>query len=118
MYRIPCSCGSVYIGETGRSVSTRISEHERCVRGHHSSKSAVAEHSLQIGHNILFREAKALSHSPFFYQRKIREGIEIFKHPNNFNRDEGWSLSPLWKSVIPLADVSLSPDGIGLNSQV
>ncbi|KAK5643154.1 hypothetical protein RI129_006999 [Pyrocoelia pectoralis] len=101
--RIPCSCGLVYIGETGRSVSTGISEHERCVRRHRSSKSAVAEHSLQNGHNILIQEAKSLPHSPFFYQRNIREGVEIFKHPNNFNRDEGWSLSP---------------NGIGLNNQV
>ncbi|XP_076391768.1 uncharacterized protein LOC143265172 [Megachile rotundata] len=29
VYKILCSCGQVYIGETGRSVNTRVKEHER-----------------------------------------------------------------------------------------
>ncbi|CAK9823993.1 hypothetical protein ANTRET_LOCUS2231 [Anthophora retusa] len=32
VYKIPCTCGKVYIGETGRSVTTRLKEHERCTR--------------------------------------------------------------------------------------
>ncbi|XP_076390580.1 uncharacterized protein LOC105662853 [Megachile rotundata] len=32
VYKIPCSCGQIYIGETGRSVNTRLTEHECCAR--------------------------------------------------------------------------------------
>ena len=29
VYRIPCECGKVYVGETGRSMHERIKEHDR-----------------------------------------------------------------------------------------
>ena len=29
VYKIPCECGKVYIGETGRSMHERIKEHDR-----------------------------------------------------------------------------------------
>ena len=29
VYRIPCECGEVYIGETGRPMQDRMKEHER-----------------------------------------------------------------------------------------
>jgi len=32
VYRIPCSCGSVYIGTTNHSVNMRIAEHKRSWR--------------------------------------------------------------------------------------
>ncbi|PNF19831.1 hypothetical protein B7P43_G12503 [Cryptotermes secundus] len=32
IYRIPCECGKVYIGQTGRSVDTRLKEHQRHLR--------------------------------------------------------------------------------------
>jgi len=43
VYRIPCSCGQVYIGETKRRLKTRLKEHrDACERGM-MEKSAVAE---------------------------------------------------------------------------
>ena len=30
VYKIPCECGKVYIGETGRSFNTRFKEHKAC----------------------------------------------------------------------------------------
>ena len=29
VYKIPCECGKVYIGETGRAMQDRIKEHDR-----------------------------------------------------------------------------------------
>ena len=31
VYRIPCECGLVYIGETGRNLSLRLKEHKTTV---------------------------------------------------------------------------------------
>ena len=32
IYKIPCECGDVYIGETGRNLKQRMEEHKRAVR--------------------------------------------------------------------------------------
>ena len=44
IYRIPCSCGQVYIGETRQRLETRLKEHsDACERGM-IEKLAVVEH--------------------------------------------------------------------------
>ncbi|XP_076226777.1 uncharacterized protein LOC143174896 [Nomia melanderi] len=95
IYKIPCSCGKVYIEETGRSVSTRLIEHSRCTRLKYT-QSAVAEHQLTTGHTIQFEEAKILTRCKDYFLRKYRESIEILKHPNNINRDR-WYFATLLK---------------------
>jgi len=47
IYKIPCECGKVYIGQSGRSVQLRIKEHERHIRLAQPDKSIVAEHSFK-----------------------------------------------------------------------
>ena len=52
VYRIPCSCGQVYIGETKRRLETRLKEHrDACERGM-MERSAVAEHAWEHHHPI------------------------------------------------------------------
>ena len=56
VYRIPCSCGQVYIGETKRRLETRLKEHrDACERGM-MEKSAVAEHAWEHHHPIHWEE--------------------------------------------------------------
>ena len=45
VYEVPCSCGKVYIGETIRTLETRIKEHKRACRDSDYKKSAIAEHT-------------------------------------------------------------------------
>lgn len=45
VYIIPCSCGTPYIGEMGRSISQRISEHAADLKHRRSKSSALAEHA-------------------------------------------------------------------------
>jgi hypothetical protein len=42
VYRIPCECGEVYIGQTGRSIEARCKEHLRHIRLEQPEESAVA----------------------------------------------------------------------------
>ena len=50
VYKIPCSCGSFYIGETVRRLGTRVKEHrEACIHGN-TKKSAVSEHAWTYQH--------------------------------------------------------------------
>jgi hypothetical protein len=41
VYRTPCECGKVYIGQTGRSVGARLKEHQRHIHLEHPDKSGV-----------------------------------------------------------------------------
>jgi hypothetical protein len=49
VYRIPCECGKVYIGQTGSLIKSRLNDHHRHIRLHHPEKSAVAEHGINWG---------------------------------------------------------------------
>jgi len=100
VYEIPCSCGAVYVGETKRLISTRLQEHIRHTKNEDCEKSAVAEHSQETKHGILFDKTKVLAKVDFRHPRKVREAIEIRKRPNNFNKEDSLRLSASWHTVI------------------
>ncbi|XP_032686437.1 uncharacterized protein LOC116851269 [Odontomachus brunneus] len=52
VYKIPCSCGKVYIGETGRKISTRIKEYQRYTKYGHFAQSALAGWRLDTPYNM------------------------------------------------------------------
>jgi hypothetical protein len=71
-------CGKVYIGETGRTIETRIKEHRRHYRLGQLEKSASAEHSILENYCIHWKEAGMLckTHSGY-WDRIIKEAIHI-----------------------------------------
>ena len=60
VYRIPCKCGKVYIGETGRAKQDRIKEHDRDIRLALTETSAVSEHAHNTGHKPLWKKLSLL----------------------------------------------------------
>ena len=54
VYKIPCTCGKVYIGETTRRLETRVREHQNACRRGEFDKSAIAEHAWTDHHPILW----------------------------------------------------------------
>jgi predicted GIY-YIG superfamily endonuclease len=100
VYRIPCECGRVYIGQTGRSMDIRLKEHQRHIRLEHPDKSAIAEHSIDQAHHIQFHNASILATKTRYMDRIVREAIEIELHPYNINREGGFCLSKSWKPSI------------------
>ncbi|XP_068692347.1 uncharacterized protein [Montipora foliosa] len=100
VYRIPCECGKVYIGETGRPMQDRIKEHERDIRLAHTQTSAVSEHANNTGHTPLRNEVKFIDRDPHWYTRRVKEAIYIRLHPNNTNRDSGIEIPEAWMPTI------------------
>ncbi|XP_078361584.1 uncharacterized protein LOC144645943 [Oculina patagonica] len=75
VYRIPCECGKVYIGETGRPMQDRIKEHDRDIRLARTQTSAVAEHTNNTGHYPLWNEVKFIDRDSHWYTRRVKEAI-------------------------------------------
>jgi hypothetical protein len=95
--RMTCGwwCSQVYIGQTGCSTDTMLKEHQWHICQEHPDKSAMAEHSINLGHHtaILSTKSRCLDHI-------IREASEIEHHPNSMNREDGSCLSKSWKPLI------------------
>jgi hypothetical protein len=100
VYSIPCECGEVCIGQTGCSIETRVKEHQRHIRLYHPEKSVVAEHSINLGYQIQLLNTNILTKQSRRTDWVIREVIEIKLHPDNMNREDGLSLSRVWKPLI------------------
>ena len=103
VYKIGCICGDVYIGETSRSMSTRIKEHKAACRLGKFERSAVAEHAWQDGHSIEWDNAEILDTATGFISRRTKEALHIKLRTTptcRMNRDEGRDLSPIWLSTL------------------
>ncbi|XP_075923264.1 uncharacterized protein LOC142924610 [Petromyzon marinus] len=102
VYKLKCLCGSSYIGETKRHISDRIREHKADLKHGRTNSSAVADHCYNsVGsHDIDFSKTEVLCKPTGYHERFVHEAIHIYKHRDNFNREDGFRLSNHWKDVL------------------
>lgn len=101
IYKVKCSCGKCYIGESGRRVSDRMNEHKKDVE-YGKKTSAIFEHILENKScNFKWDEVKVLKKSKEVYVRKFIENemIEKFKD-STINRNVGLAPNVLWKKLL------------------
>ena len=92
VYQIPCTqCNEVYIGETGRPLKTRISEHKRAV-GTGDVRNANAVHWMRTGHSMDWGAAAVVDRASRWRERKVKESVYI-KSRRTYNMDSGFPLS-------------------------
>ena len=73
VYKIKCcDCQASYIGETGKNLSTRLTEHKRATRNGDVNKH-IAEHHLKTKHQIDWDSATCITYSTDYYQRLTLE---------------------------------------------
>ncbi|XP_072017752.1 uncharacterized protein [Amphiura filiformis] len=93
IYSIPCgSCDQVYIGETGRTLKKRTSEHQR-------DTDSGNTHVWQNQHDIDWDNTKILDMNTKWSERKFMEAWHIHSTPDNFNRDKGVDIPPEWNRL-------------------
>uniref|UniRef100_A0A1B0CW48 GIY-YIG domain-containing protein n=1 Tax=Lutzomyia longipalpis TaxID=7200 RepID=A0A1B0CW48_LUTLO len=82
VYRISCgACEGVYVGTTGRMLTTRVREHFRdCrtpIQREKAAASALCEHSHDTGHVFRFDEAEILDTHQHYGKRLMLEALHI-----------------------------------------
>ena len=96
VYKVSCSCEICYTGEIGRSFNTRLKEHKADIKNERIRTSALAEHSLKTKHQLFQEDTKILAKEDHYFKRKLREALEIRKHPSNLNRDGSVEVITSW----------------------
>ena len=89
----------VILGETGRTLKTRLTEHQRNCRNGEVQRSGVAQHSIEDDHRIDWKESVVIDREMNLYKRRVKEALYIWKFPK-FNQDQCLIVSPLWNGVI------------------
>ena len=102
MYHISCdNCVDSYIGERGRSLKSRFSEHKRTS----SVNSEVSRHINcdHPDHSITLHNVRILEMVPTWFEREVRESIQIRINNPTLNKDAGrYNLLPVWNNILKI----------------
>jgi Reverse transcriptase (RNA-dependent DNA polymerase) len=96
IYEIPMTCNKSYIGETGRQLKSRISEHKSACKFHHIEKSGIAEHCISCKCGANWGEVKVLAAEPNRFKRQIRESLEMEKAGHKNYGSKSYMLPRTW----------------------
>jgi hypothetical protein len=78
----------------------QVKEIIRAYRLEYLEKSAVAEDSVDFGHNIQFHNTFILDTKTGYTEGAVREATETKLHPNNMSREAVICLSKSWKPPV------------------
>jgi len=98
VYSIPCECELEYVGETKRSIETRIKDHKKHIEKEQWDKSAVAAHYNDSKHKILY-ETKIVAQSDNKYELRFKEALAI-RSVKNMNQDNGAEIPRIWVDTL------------------
>ena len=84
-------CDDKYVGETGRTLKTRVEEHQKPISDSEKyvQGTAVQEHMCAKEHQFSWDQVSIIKREDNKLRRKIKEGIEIHKRNPVMNRDPG-----------------------------
>ena len=98
VYKVKCSdCQASYIGETGRNLNTRLTEHKRATRNGDVNNHISGHHRL-TNHKIDWDSAECLTYSTNYFQRLTLESWYTNLEQTPINRCQ--QLPPPYKRLI------------------
>jgi len=80
----------------------RTSTLETKLKLKHTTQSALSEYNIETDHQILFDKTTIIATTTSYFPRKYREAIEIQKHSDNLNKDNGYNINKIWKPILPV----------------
>ena len=99
VYQITCpQCQHLYVGETGRTLATRMKDHT----SHNFQPTAVGDHCRDHGHVINMNNVVVLAREEGWIKRKVHEAIEIKTIQPTINRDQGFDLPAIYSEILPV----------------
>ena len=107
VYKLPCNnCPSMYIGETGRSLSIRMSEHMRDVRNEKETSGVYIHTKLNPSHECNPSNATIIYKEERQQHRKFKESLLISRTSNyNCNLEAGQFINPIWSAIFHSASL-------------
>ena len=99
VYSVDCQCGHTYVGETGRTLNTRLKEHMRAVQ-RHDLNNGISVHANSAEHNIRWKSAQVIHREQHWMKRKLLESLYIRDNQNStMNLDNGLRSNPTWVTL-------------------
>lgn len=101
VYKIKCNnCTKVYIGQTSRSLKSRITSHRSDIRLKKNT-CALAEHSIENDHQPNYEEVQVLDTHASYNKRCFLEMSRILQEPSSMNkRSDIAGLSTIYSFLI------------------
>jgi len=86
VYKINCkNCDASYVGQTGRQLKTRISEHKNHINRKTSAHSVITEHRLHTNHDFDWERVEILDVERNYNKRIVSEMVNIKCQKNGIN---------------------------------
>ncbi|KYM95047.1 hypothetical protein ALC62_14318 [Cyphomyrmex costatus] len=86
VYKIHCKdCDATYVGQTKRTLNTRIKEHKNDIRKTSGNFSVVSEHRINFDHDFCWNDVEILDNERFSYKRQIAEMLHINLQNHSLN---------------------------------
>ena len=103
VYQIPCkNCDFTYIGETKRSLETRLKEHQTATKRGETERFAIAEHACNEHHHPDWDNTSILDQAKHNSTLLVKEAMHISLAEANtlLNRDQGTTIADCWKPIL------------------
>lgn len=102
VYKIPCSCGRVYIGQTSQYLGSRMYQHLYSCKNAEKikDKTALNLHHIETGHRFDFDSVKILDRERIRYKRNVSEMVHISVNNTLNFRTDTENLSNIYSNLL------------------
>ena len=104
VYSIPCSCGKIYKGETGRPLKVRLEEHRKAIVRGEIEKSGMADHIWKENgnHLPLWDKVEIIDRVEHWRIRRLKESAHMLGYNDLLSRPS-IELNTIWEPIIKKA---------------